>query len=92
MTVTKITRWKATGKMDEIMEKAREKYVPLIMAGGASSVQMVRTGELSLCVITQYSEDAAAKAAMTDATRAQAAKEFPMVIQSTDEGEVFASG
>ena len=36
---------------------AREKYVPLVMSMGASSVKMVQTGELSFAVITTYDSE-----------------------------------
>ena len=42
---------------------AREKYVPLVMSMGASSVKMVQTGELSFAVITTYDSEETATAA-----------------------------
>ena len=36
---------------------AREKYVPLVMSMGASSVKMVQTGEWSFAVITTYDSE-----------------------------------
>ena len=42
---------------------AREKYVPLVMSIGASSVKMLQTGELSSAVITTYDSEETATAA-----------------------------
>ena len=42
---------------------AAEKFVPMIMGVGASSGQMVRRGDLSVCVITQYADEATALSA-----------------------------
>ena len=92
MGSTFITRWTTTGKVDEIIAAGQEKYVPLIIAGGASWVQMVRTGELSFCVISHYADAATAHKAQAGGTRAAAKQEFPLTIVSSEEGDVFASG
>jgi len=54
---------------------------------------MVRTGELSLCVVTQYPDAAAAQTAQAKIAeiREQVAQEFPMTMQSAHAGEVIGS-
>ena len=52
-----ISLWNATEWSDEMETLAREKYVPLVMSMGASSVKIVQTGELSFAVITTYDSD-----------------------------------
>ena len=93
MAFTTISHW-ASGEMsDEMVSTAIKKFIPLIMSVGASGVQMVRTGELSVCVVTQYSDAAAAQAAHAKIAeiREQVAQEFPMTFQSAHAGEVIGS-
>jgi hypothetical protein len=73
---------------------AREKFVPMIMSVGATRVQMIRTGDLSFCVVTEYSDAAKAEAAQMRIAeiRAQAANELPMTMSRAQAGEVFAHG
>ena len=54
MSYVTISLQNATEWSDEMEALAREKYVPLVMSMGASSVKMVQTGELSFAVITTY--------------------------------------
>ena len=72
---------------------AHEKYVPLVMSMGASSVKMVQTGELSFAVITTYDSEETATAAQQRIAEiwAQAATEMPMKMESSMQGGVFAS-
>ena len=71
--------------------QASSKFVPMIMSVGASSVQMIRTGELSMCVVTQYPDEATGHSAQQKIAeiRAQAATEFPMSMDSAHAGSVF---
>jgi hypothetical protein len=89
-----ITRWSIPEMTDEMIASAQEKYVPLILSQGASSVQMVRSGDKTFTVITQYPDAAAAEAANanSDSSRNQARAEFSMEIETTETGEVFGSG
>jgi hypothetical protein len=54
---------------------------------------MVRTGELTVCVVTHYSDAAKAQAAQAKIAeiREQVAQEFPMTMQSAHAGEVIGS-
>jgi hypothetical protein len=93
MAYMTITNWTVTDEMnDEMVAAANEKFVPLIMSVGASSVHMVRTGDTSLSVVTQYPDAAAATAAQEKIAgiRAEAASDFPMTMDSANGGEVIA--
>lgn len=94
MAYSTISHWNTTEWNDEMEAIAREKFVPLIMSVGAMRVQMIRTGELSFSVVTEYADQAAAEAAQARIAeiRAQAASELPMTMASTDSGAVFAHG
>jgi hypothetical protein len=90
MSFVTISHWTATEITDDMTAKANEKFVPLIIANGATGVQMVRTGDLSMCVITQYADAEAAQAAQAKIAglREQVAKEFPMTLSSAHGGDV----
>ncbi len=94
MAYASISHWTATEWNAELEAIARDKFVPLIMSVGASRVQMIRTGNLSFSVVTEYPDEAAANAAQIKVAeiRAQAALELPMTMASMDAGGVFASG
>lgn len=94
MAFYSISHWEATAWTDEMEDLARTKYVPMVMALGASSVHMVRTGELSFMVVTSYADEATADAAQAriDQIRSEAADELPMTLTSVVRGNTFASG
>ena len=94
MAYSTISHWTATEWNDGLEAIARDKFVPLIMSVGAARVQMIRTGDLTFSVVTEYADEAAAMAAQERITeiRAQAADELPMSMDSTAAGVVFASG
>jgi len=73
---------------------ARDTFLPLILSVGASRVQMVRTGDLSFCVVTEYPDAATADSAQTRIAeiRSQAATDLPMSMASSHAGEVFVAG
>ena len=93
MAFATISHWTSDEMSDKMLSTATEKFIPLIMSVGASGVQMVRTGELTICVVTQYSDAAAAQAAQEKIAkiREQVAQEFPMTMQSAHAGEVIGS-
>jgi hypothetical protein len=72
---------------------AREKFVPMIMAVGADRVRMVRTGDHSFCVVTEYPDAATAQAAQARIAeiRAEATDEMPMTMASVEAGDIFAT-
>ena len=92
MTYVTISHWTATEMTDEMIATANLKFVPMIMSVGASSVQMVRTGDLSISVITQYADADTATAAQERIAhiRSQAASDLPMTMDSTHGGEIIA--
>jgi hypothetical protein len=94
MTYSTVSNWTTTEWNDELEAVARDKFVPLIMGAGASRVQMIRTGDLSFSVVTEYVDEAAANVAQAKITeiRSQAADELPMTMSSAAGGGVFANG
>ena len=94
MAYSTVSNWTATEWNDELEAIARDKFVPLIKSVGASRVQMIRTGELTFSVVTEYSDEASANAAQAKIAeiREQAAQELPMTMSSSSAGAVFAQG
>ncbi len=94
MAYSTVSNWTATEWNDELEAIARDKFVPLIKSVGASRVQMIRTGELTFSVVTEYSDEASANAAQEKIAeiREQAAQELPMTMSSSSAGAVFAQG
>lgn len=94
MSYISVSHWDCTEWNDEMEAIAREKYIPMIMAMGAQSVDMVRTGDLEFLVVTRYTDQAASDAAQARVAeiRGQAADEFPMKMASVQRGPVFAGG
>jgi len=86
-----VSHWTLTEISDEMILTADEKCIPLIMRVGASGVQMVRTGQLILCVETLYPDAAAAQTAQARIAeiREQLAKDFSMTMVSTHGGAVI---
>ena len=93
MAFVTVSHWTSTEISDEMISTANEKCIPLIMRVGASGVQMVRTGELSLCVVTHYPDAAAAQTAQAKIAeiREQVAQDFPMTMVGAHGGEVTGS-
>lgn len=94
MAFSTISLWNTIEWTDEMEALARDKFVPMIMGVGAQSVQMVRTGDLSFSVVTNYADEAACNAAQAKIAeiRAEAKSDLPMTMQSVSHGAVFASG
>ncbi len=94
MTYSTVSNWDVTEWTDEMEAIARDKFVPMIMSVGAERVQMVRTGDLSFCVITEYADAKTGESAQSRIAeiRGQAAQELPMTMASASAGAVFANG
>ena len=94
MSFVTISHWTATEFTDEMIANANKKFLPMVIANGATGVQMVRTGELSSCVITRYADAAAAQAAQAKVAdlREQAAKEFTTTLTSAYGGDIIGNG
>jgi hypothetical protein len=54
MSHVTVSHWTTTEWTDEMETLAKDKFIPLIMSVGAERVRMIRTGELSFCVVTEY--------------------------------------
>ncbi len=94
MSFFSVSHWDTSDWTDELEALGRDKYVPMIKALGAESVDMVRTGESGFVVITKYADAAAGEAAQAriDEIREQATAELPMTMSSVHRGSAFASG
>ena len=92
MSYATVSNWTTTEWNEELEGIARGTFVPLIMSVGASRVQMIRTGEHSFSVVTEYADEAAATAAQEKIAeiRAKATSELPMTMSGTASGVVFA--
>lgn len=93
MAFLTITHWNTTEWNDEMEATARDKFVPLILSAGATRVQMVRTGDKSFSVVTEYTDEKAAQAAQDKMAeiRSQAAETLPTTMESASGGTVYAS-
>lgn len=93
MPFVSVSHWTATEITDETVKTASERFLPVILEAGATAVQMVKTGDLSMCVVTQYPDAATAQAAQAKITelRAEVARDFPMTLASAHAGEVVGS-
>ncbi len=94
MAYATLSHWTTTEWSDDLEEIARTTFVPMIMGVGASGVQMIRTGEYSFTVVTQYKTEEAATAAQEKIAqiRGKAAHELPIEMDSASMGKIFASG
>jgi len=93
MTYSSITNWNTTEWNDALETLAQDKFLPMILAAGAQRAQMVRTGDLTFSVITEYADAKAADPAQAKIAgiRETAAEELPMTMASAAAGVVFAS-
>ena len=84
-------REKATIEKGEAI--AKDKFGPLIMSCGATSVDFIQTGEMTMSVITKYKDEATGTAAMEKIAeiRGQAATTLPVKMVSDVKGLAFAS-
>ena len=88
-----ISHWEADEWNEEMESIAREKFGPLVMSCGASSVDFIQTGANTMSVITKYQDEAAGKAAMMKIAeiRGQAASTLPVKMISDAKGSAFVS-
>ena len=88
-----ISHWDVPEVTDEMMEEARQKYVPLTLAIGADSVWLVWTGDSSVSVVTDFPDEELGKAAMDKigAVREKAAEHFAMTLYSANAGACLSS-
>ncbi len=93
MAYVTVTHWTTTEWTTEMVQQANRFFVPSIISTGASSVQMVKTGDLSFCVITLFANEATGVAAQQKIAeiREKAASDLPMKMVSAVGGSVFAA-
>ena len=53
MSYYTISHWEADEWTDEMEAIAKDKFGPMIMAVGANSVDFIRTGDKTMCVVTK---------------------------------------
>ncbi|MEM8729623.1 MAG: hypothetical protein AAGF79_06850 [Pseudomonadota bacterium] len=94
MSYYSVSNWDATEWSDEMEALARDKYLPMIKSLGAKKVDMIRTGDLSFIVVTEYADAATGEAAQAriDEIRDQATEELPMKMTGVHRGTAFVSG
>lgn len=87
-----VSHWSLDQITDDMMARADEKFMPMIMDIGASHAFMVQTGEDSMMVVLHFPDAATGQAAMPHITsiREMAASEFGMTMQSAAAGPVRA--
>jgi hypothetical protein len=87
-----VSTWTTTEWTDALEAVARDRFLPLIMTAGASGVRMIRTGDLSFSVVTEYDSEANAASAQAKIAdiRAKATEELPMTMTGVSAGAVFA--
>jgi hypothetical protein len=93
MEFVTISHWDVPEVTDEMMEEARQKFMPLIIATGADNVYMVRTSDSSVSVVTHFPDEEIGKAAIEKigAVREKAAEHFGMTLNSAHAGACLSS-
>jgi len=93
MEFVTISHWDVPEVTDELMEEAKQKFMPLILATGADNVYMVRTSDSSVSVVTHFPDEAIGKAAIEKigAIREKAAEHFGMTLNSAHAGACLSS-
>ena len=78
MEFVTISHWDVPEVTDEMMEEAKQKFMPLILATGADNVYMVRTSDSSVSVVTHFPNEELGKAAMDkiSAVRGESCRTF----------------
>ncbi len=93
MSYYTISHWEADEWTDEMETIAKDKFGPMIMAVGASSVDFVQTGDKTMCVVTKYKDETTGAAALMKIAeiRGQAASTMPIRMVSDVKGSAFVS-
>jgi hypothetical protein len=93
MSYYTISYWEADEWTDEMEAIAKDKFGPMIMEVGASSVNFVQTGAKTMCVVTKYKDEATGTAALAKISeiRGQAASTMPIRMVSDVKGSAFVS-
>ena len=93
MSYYTISHWEADEWTDEMEAIAKDKFGPMIMAVGANSVDIIRTGDKTMSVVTKYKDEATGTAALSKIAeiRGQAASTLPVRMVSDVKGSAFVS-
>ena len=93
MSYFTISHWEADEWTDEMEAIAKDKFGPMIMAVGASSVDFIQTSDKTMAVVTKYKDAATCTAAIAKIAeiRGQAASTLPVRMVSDVKGSAFAS-
>ena len=93
MEFVTISHWDVPDATDAMMNEAKEKFMPMILATGADNVYMVRTGDKTVAVVTHFPDEALGKAAIEKigAVREKAAEHFGMTLTSAHAGASLSS-
>jgi len=93
MSYFTISHWEADEWTDEMEAIAKEKFGPMIMALGATSVDFIKTGDKTMAVVTKYKDEATGTAALAKIAeiRGQAASTMPIRMVSDVKGSAFVS-
>lgn len=93
MSYYTISHWEADEWTCEMEAIAETKFGPMVMAVGASSVEFIRTGDKTMCVVTKYKDEATGTAAIAKIAeiRGQAASTLPVRMVTDVKGAAFVS-
>jgi len=93
MSFVTLSHWTAVKKNDAAFAKAKKKFVPMILATGANSVEIVQTGTFKVCVVAHYSDARLASEAQTEISelRKKFPSEFPMTMNKSLAGQIIDS-
>ena len=86
------SHWSIDQITDDMISEAEAKFMPMIMATGATQAFMVQTGDDSLMVVIQFPDAATGQAALPQigSIREMAAEQFGMTMQNAVAGVVRA--
>tara|TARA_B100000963_G_scaffold332579_1_gene324225 strand:- start:221 stop:502 length:282 start_codon:yes stop_codon:yes gene_type:complete len=78
---------------DDLMEEARQKFMPLILATEADNIYMVRTGDSSVSKVTHFPDEELDKAALDKigTVREKAPEHFAIALNSAHAGTCLSN-
>ena len=93
MEFVTISHWDVPNATDEMMDEAKQKFMPMILATGADNVYMVRTSDTTVAVVTHFPDEERGRAAVDriGAVREKAAEHFGMTLVSAHAGGCLSS-
>ena len=93
MSYFTISHWEADEWTAEMEAIAKDKFGPMIMAVGASSVDFIQTSDTTMAVVTKYKDEETGTAAIAKIAeiRGQAASTLPVRMVSDVKGSAFVS-